>query len=113
MQSQEEIEAKAEQLSIREGRKIIPFVFEDDNTKEQIVGFLRNPDRLTKTRILDKMMSIGMVTAASELLEIALLREDSNPRILSAQEGDDEIYLGAAMACFNFIKASDNLFKKK
>ncbi|GAC1662318.1 MAG: hypothetical protein NVS9B7_30310 [Flavisolibacter sp.] len=113
MQSQEEIQAKADQLTAREGKKVIPLVFEDRESKEQIVGYLRNPDRLTKTRILDKMMSIGMVTAASELLDIALLKEDSNPRISSAREEDDEIYLGAAMACFDFIKASDNLYKKK
>jgi hypothetical protein len=107
----EEIQAKADALSVARNVKVHPLVFIDPKTEEQIVGYIEEPNRATKTRVLDKGL-ISPVTAASELMDVVLIKEESNPRIYSEKSEDDSIYLGAVMACYETIKVSVNQIKK-
>jgi len=110
--SNEQIEAKARQLSEVHGCEVHPLVFIEPDTQEQVVGYIKEPNRLVKMRVLDKGLQ-SPITAASELLEVVLLKEESDERIYSERQEHDKIYLGAVMACYDTIKVSVNQFKKK
>lgn len=110
--SKEDIEKKAESLSKIHSVKIHPLVFVEEETGEQIIGYVKEPSRLVKLRVLDKAIS-SPITAAGELLDVILLREDSDVRILSENPEHDKYYLGAVMAAMGIIKYSQDTFKKK
>lgn len=105
-------EAKALELEKALGLfKVHPLVFKDEPTGEWIVGYVKEPDRIHKKRILDKSV-MGSVTAASDCLDIILIKEYSDPRIYSEDQRFDDINLGATMACYDLIKYKVNTFKK-
>lgn len=108
----EQIEAKAEQLSQRENNKVTPIVFLDEETGEDVVGYIKTPSRLTKLRVMDKAMT-SPVTAASELFEAILLKDDSDPRFSSTHADHDKYYLGGTMEAFKQVEMAVNTFKKK
>ncbi len=108
--TKEQIQAKADEISKELNVKVTPIEFIDG--EEQIIGFIQEPNRMTKMRSLDKAMQ-SPVTAASELLEATIIRQHSNPRIMSERSEDDKIYIGAAMCCFELVKVSEDQFKKK
>jgi hypothetical protein len=91
--------------------KVHPLVFKDEATGEFITGFVREPERIHKKRILDKSV-MGSVTAASDALDILLIKEFSDARIYSEDQQYDDINLGAVMACYDLIKYKVNTFKK-
>lgn len=108
--TQEQIQQKADELSQQLNVKVHPLVFVDGD--EQIVGYITEPNRVTKLRVLDKGM-ISPISAAAELLEVILLKDESDSRILSDKPENDKIYMGAVMECYNTIQVSINQFKKK
>jgi hypothetical protein len=107
----QEILAKAGELSQREGCRVHPLCFKTDG--EEIVGFIREPQRIVKQRALDAAIQKGTTVAAGELLEALIIRDESDPRIFSDESQYDEFYFGASMACFELINISQNAFKKK
>jgi hypothetical protein len=111
--TKEQIQERAEDLAKSHGVKVTPVVFEEPETGEQIIGYLKEPSRLAKTRILDKAMGGMMVSAAQELLELTIITEASDPRIMSELPENDKYNLGAAMEAQNLIKYAINTFKKK
>lgn len=108
----EQIQEKADELSKKYSVKVFPIVFEDAETGVQVVGFAKEPSRMVKARVLDKALS-GAVTAATELMDAILIKEESDPRIYSEASENDKYYFGAAMACQQTIAVSVNQFKKK
>lgn len=110
---QEIAEAKIEEIKAAlKIDTVYPLIFKDEATGEDIFGYMKEPPRFVKLRILDKSMQ-GMFTAAQELLEAVLLKEYSSPRIYSDRPQDDEFNIGATMAAYELVKASVNQFKKK
>ena len=110
--TKEEIQAKAEELKSLHKCEIIPLVFVIPETQEQVVGYLKEVPRIVKIRAVDKAM-VSPVSAGAELLEIALIKEASDERILSEAPEHDSIFIGAAWECYNSISISINQFKKK
>ena len=108
----EELQLKADELSTREGCKVHPLVFMDDNDKE-VIGFVREPVRIVKQRALDAAVQKGATVAAGELLEAILLKDVSDSRIYSEAPENDKYFLGASLACFDLIKIRTELSKKK
>lgn len=108
----EEIQAKAGELSQRENCTVHPLVFMTDED-EQIVGFVREPLRIVKQRALDAAIQKGATVAAGELLEAILIKDASDSRIYSEAPENDKFYLGASMGCMELIKISQQQFKKK
>lgn len=105
----EEIQAKAEELSVKHGCKVVPIALEDD-----VVGFLKEPPRFVKMRFLDKMTAQqSSISTMSELLDAYLIKEESDPRIFSEDSENDKYYFGATMAAIDFIKVQPSLLKKK
>ncbi|MFX1704598.1 hypothetical protein PV783_11625 [Chitinophaga sp. CC14] len=111
--SNEQIQEKASELEKKFGGKVTPIVFEIPETEEQVIGYLKEPNRLAKTRILDKAMAGMMVSAAQDLLELTIIAEASDPRIMSELPENDTYNLGAAMAAQGLVKFAVNTFKKK
>lgn len=105
-------QAKAEELTLKLGIKVYPIVFRDEDTDEELVGYLKEPARIVKLRVLDKALS-GFVSAANELLDIIIIKEESDPRMYSERPEDDKFVIGATMAANDLIKSSINQFKKK
>jgi hypothetical protein len=108
----EELQARADELSVVHSVKVIPMAFEEEGNSERIVGFIKEPNRITKLRMMDKSV-MGAFTAAAEILEACLIREESDPRIFSEKAEHDKIYMGAVMACYDTVKYSVSTFKKK
>ena len=110
--TQEEIEKKVAELSLRENSKVLPIVFKDEDTDEDVVGFIREPNRMVKLRVMDKSIS-APATASAELFDAILLKNDSDIRFSSEDSKDDKYYLGGAMEAFKLVEISINTFKKK
>jgi hypothetical protein len=107
-----ELSDKAEQLSIREKCTVKPLLFVDSQTGENVIGFLKEPNRLLKLRMLDKSQHSAFSFAA-EVLEVILLKEDSDKRFSSEKQEDDRFYFGAVTAAYEMVEMSVNNFKKK
>jgi siroheme synthase len=102
------VQERAEELSKKYKTKVSPIVFIDEDTQEEIIGFIKEPARMVKLRVMDKAMTSPM-TASSELFETIFLEEDSDKRIMS----EDTYYLGATMEAFKTVEMAVNTFKKK
>jgi hypothetical protein len=109
-QANEAAAEKAKLLSEQLSVEVHPLVFM--NGEEIITGFFTEPNRMTKLRVMDKGLS-APITAAAECLEAVLLRDHSDPRIMSPEPENDKIYMGAVMCVYETIKTSINQFKKK
>jgi len=105
-----EVEQKAEELSVKYKAKVHPLLFMPDG--EEIVGYIKEPNREFKKKCID-LFYMGQVTNAGTLiLENGLLREESDPRILSESAENDTIYMGALMESIGIVKFITNAIKK-
>lgn len=103
--------AKAEELTKVHGCKVHPLVFVDEDNKP-VIGYLKEPPRFVKLRALDKVYTNPM-SAASDLLDAYLIKEESDNRIYSESSDNDKYYFGAVNEANNLIKLTINQFKKK
>lgn len=106
----EEIIDKAGALTTKEGCKVHPLVFGDID--DQIIGFIKEPPRHVKLRVMDKGLT-QPATAAAEVVEAFLIKEESDSRIWDEKPENDKYYLGATMEAYNMINMAVNQFKKK
>jgi len=104
----EEVQLKADELSAKLGCKVLPIVFHDEENDTDIVGYIKEPSRVVKLRVMDKAMT-SPVTASSELFDSIFLADDSNPLFLK----EDKYYLGGVMEAFKTVEMAVNTFKKK
>lgn len=105
------VKSKAEELSIKHNCKVNPFIFKTEDG--DIIGYLKEPERLLKLRVID-MLNMGQHTASGDaILQACLIKEESDPRILSESPNDDMVYIGAVMHAQELVKYYTNQFKKK
>jgi len=104
----EEIQKKANALSIKLNCKVLPIVFHDEELNQDIIGFIKEPNRVVKLRVMDKAMT-APVTASAELFESIFIAEESDTRFLT----DDKYYMGGTMEAFKTVEIAVNTFKKK
>ena len=107
----EEIELKAEELGKKFNCKVNPLVFKADDGSD-VIGFMKEPPRFVKMRVMDKGLT-SPVSAASEVVDAYLIKEESDPRIYSESQENDQYYIGATMEAYSMVKLSVNQFKKK
>ena len=107
----DEIILKADELSTREGCKVHPLVFKDE-ADANVVGFIKEPPRHVKLRVMDKGLT-SPATAAAEVVDAFLLKDASDVRIWDEKPENDKYYLGATMEAYNMINMAVNQFKKK
>ena len=111
-----ELEAKAEQLSKENnGAEVIPIFYLDPLDPENgtpIVGFLKEPNRMTKAAIGDELLKSsfrGYTTA----LQACLMKEVSDQRLTSNDRAYDAVIFAAGGEAANFVRIAISQFKKK
>jgi hypothetical protein len=107
----EQINEKAGELTTKVGCKVHPLIFMAEG-EDKVVGFIKEPPRHVKLRVMDKGLS-QPATAASEVVEAFLIKEESDSRIWDEKPENDKYYLGATMEAYNMINMAINQFKKK
>lgn len=110
--TREEIQLKADELSAKHSCKVHPLIFKDVDSEEEIIGFLKEPPRHVKLRVMDKGLT-APATAAAEVVDAFLIREESDNRLYDENPANDKYYLGATMEAYNLINMAINQFKKK
>lgn len=115
----QQADEKAARLSQARGNiKIIPLVFyrEGDTVTQAdpVIGFLQDPPRLTKLRLMDEATKRGEMEVAADLLGIALIKEESDYRLSSESQEFDDVFIGACLAAsVNIVRVALNVYKKK
>ena len=111
----QEIQAKADELSIREQCKVHPLVFKDLNNTDpnaMVIGYVKEPNRMTKLRYMDKSL-MGASSAGAEIIESHILKDVSDARIYEERPENDTYFLGAVNALNSIITLAVEQFKKK
>ena len=108
----EEIQLKADELSQKHGSKVYPLVFMVEGSDDQVIGYIKEPPRFVKLRVMDKGFT-NPISAASEVVDAYLIKEESDPRIWSEDQTNDKYYIGATLEAYNMVKLAINQFKKK
>lgn len=103
-----DVQKKANELSEKFSCKVTPIVFHDEEKDEDVIGYIKEPNRMTKLRVMDKAIN-SPITAASELFDSIVITEESDPRFFS----DDKYYIGGTMEAFKTVEIAVNTFKKK
>lgn len=116
IETKEQVEAKAnkkaEELTKTHGVKVSPIIFKAKPTDEEfVVGFLKEPPRFVKLRMMDKGLT-APITAASEVMETCLIKESSDARIYSELPENDVFYMGATMVVYSMVEVAINQLKK-
>ena len=108
----EQIEAKAKELSEKEGCKVTPFVLTAQDG-EQIVGYLREPTADTVLYIGDAMLEGKSSLGREQALKDMLLVEESSKRIENTQRRNSLIYTAACREAATLTIPMQNEYKKK
>lgn len=103
--------AKATELTIKMNCLVKPILFFDEKTNTTLVGYIKEPNRMTKLRMLDKAV-LGSYTASAEVYDAILIKEESDPRLYSESPEDDKCYFGGVQATFALVEILQNQLKK-
>jgi hypothetical protein len=104
---------KAKTLSEKEGVLVHHILFLGENETDFVVGFLKEPPFLVKARAMDRVYNGQGFTANLEILEICLLKDHSDARMLSESAGNGMYKLGAAKAAGDLLLIAKNQAEKK
>lgn len=110
---------KAARISHARGNvKVIPLIFyregDTETQADPVIGFLQEPPRLTKLRLMDEAQKRGEMEVAAELLSIALIKEESDHRLSSESQEYDDVFIGACLAATTtIVRVALNQHKKK
>ena len=105
----EKYKKKADELGILHKCKVHPLVLLAANNSEEVIGYLKEPQRQVKSRLLDKIAAMEPISACSEVLEAYLIKEESDARILE----DDKYFYAASLELYSTIQVAASVFKKK
>lgn len=109
----DEVKAKAEELSEKMGVKVLPMTFRGNDENDLVVGFLKEPPFLVKARAMDKMYAGMSFTAGMDIMEACLIKEETDPRILSPLPINDTYKLGAIKFCGELVTYRVDITEKK
>lgn len=109
----EQCQNKAAELSGLLNTKVHPVVFKDPDTGEDIDAYVKEPSRMQKIAVLDKMTMVGAYSASAELVDVLLIKEHCHPRVTSERSEDDAVYIGVLQAVTDLVKLLVNQAKKK
>ena len=106
----EEITAKAEELSLKRGKKVYPLTVNANG--EQVIGFIEEPKRQAKYAAMNELAKKDVATAGEIILDACLIKEESDTRLYSNESAHDSIVIGAAMACLKLVEVYEADLKK-
>lgn len=114
--SEKQVEVKAKAAELSEKLKVVvhPLTMVADLDKgDFVVGYIKEPNRVAKARSIDKVNMGQASFAYSDLLELCLIKEESDPRITSESPDCDKFNLGACKFCGDLLVYSIDLTEKK
>lgn len=100
----------AKELSVSKVHVVVQI---NPETNERAVCYLKEPNYLTKVRVMDKAAGLGVYTAAEELREMCIIKEHSDPITCSDHYESDRYKMGILDYCLGMINRLQNQFKKK
>jgi len=110
--TEKQIEDKAIALSKQYDNKVTPIVITDEEGA-QVIGYLQQPSYNVLMYVIDAYMDKQVSKAAETTLQDCLLREESDPRILSESRKDAKIKASFASACMKLVTPLVDEYKKK
>lgn len=93
--------------------KVHPVVQIEPETLDRHVCYLKEPNYLTKIRVMDKATTVGVYTAADELREACLIREASDSITYGEAPECDRFKMGVTDYALTMVTRLQNQFKKK
>ena len=90
-----QIETKRAELETKLGRTVYVFMFLT-REGEQIIGYVKDPERLVKMRAMDMLMQ-SLSGSCEMLLKACLIAEESSPRLSSEKAEDDKVFISALL----------------
>jgi len=105
-----EVTEKAKQLTEKYGVKVHPLLFKVRD-EEPVVGYVKEPPRFVKMRVMDKGLTQPF-TAASEIVDAYLIKEESDSRIYDEKPENDVYYIGATREAYGMVELAINQLKK-
>jgi deoxyxylulose-5-phosphate synthase len=110
------LELRAKELSVKnKDAKVVPIWYVDPVDGENgkpIIGFLKEPNRMTKASLADEITK-SMHRGYNMALTACLMKEESDPRLLSNDQKYDAVIMAASYAAGDFIAIAINQYKKK
>lgn len=108
----EQINLRAGELSSALNATVKPLVVKRKDG-ERIIGYYRQPRREAKMAAFDKVSQGQTTSAGSLLFEACIIREESDPRMVSDDPQYDDIYIGASLAMFEELNVATSDLGKK
>ncbi len=93
--------------------KVHPVVQIDPENLSRHVCYLTEPNYTTKIRVMDKVVTAGVYTAADELREACVIRDASDTITYGDSPECDRYKMGVVDYCLTMITRLQNQFKKK
>ena len=108
----EEIEKKAKDLSQKlDGEKVTPIVLNHEG--EQVIGFFREVSYDIRLAATDAFIDKQTTKAAEWVMQDALIKEESDPRIMSQARKDANIRASFVMQAVKLVAPLVDEYKKK
>jgi hypothetical protein len=112
-EAQEFANKKAEELTNKFGKKVHPMIFiQDEDSTDYAIGYLKEPNRMDKIQAMDVAFSSPM-KAGMRILEMGLIKEESDYRFLNDDSAYDAINIGAYQKALTIVQFASDLAKKK
>ena len=83
-----------------------------DNEDDNVIGYVKEPPRFMKLRMMDKGLT-APISAAAEVYEAVLIKEASDHRCYSEDQKYDKYYMGGSMVVYDSVQMAVDQFKKK
>ena len=107
-------ESNAKLLTEKLNIQVIPMCFcVSRDPWDFSIGYLKQALRSAKMIASDMSTTQGTKIAEQYLLNLCLIKDESDPRILSDEPENDPIYIGALEAAGKLVSSYLNLAKKK
>lgn len=78
----------------------------------RVVCYLKDPEWLTKIKIMDMATQQGMYTAADYLRRLCTIESESDPRTFNPIKKDEKYKMGAVDYCLQLVERVINQLKK-
>jgi len=92
--------------------KVHPIYFQVPDSDEEVIGFLKEPPLQAKLAVMDMALR-NPFSAATDILDHYIIKEESDPRLYDKRPENDAFYIGATSIANELIEMYRNQFKKK
>lgn len=102
---------KGAEISSRLNVKILPIVL-PFKENDYAIGFLKMPSRQIKMQAISTLLKQGKIDAGMILLNHALVKDESDSRILNDNPEYDDLYTGAVLATNGLLSISVDQYEE-